>query len=247
MNPLISFEFQTVLSIIITLFSYFFARFIYLKANKNIILQPMLIATSLLIVFVILFNTPLDEYQTGTGVLTWMIAPLSISLMVPLASNIKEIGKILPSILFTLLICATFTVSITLLIAKLLGTSQLSLLSLSSKSVTTPIALVISNQVGGIPSLAALIVIITGVIGVITAPLVFKMLNINDDRAKGITLGLTAHIIGSAYAMEYKSPDDKKISNTIKKNRYAAFSIVSMSLTALLSALLLPWLLPYFL
>lgn len=231
-----------ILSISFTFLAYFSARYIYIKLNKIIFLQPMLVATCVLIILIVTLGIPLDNYQYATHVLTWMIAPLSICLMVPLAENIKEIGKILPHILFTLLICGTFTVVVTLIIAFYLDVARVSLLSLPSKSVTTAIALVISEEVGGLPSLSALIVIITGVIGVVTAPIIFKLLKINDDRAKGITLGLTAHIIGSAYAMEQTKKSDSK-----SKNRYAAYSIVSMSITALISALLIPWLLPYFL
>lgn len=233
-------------SILLTLASYFSARFLYLKLHKNIFLQPMLVATIILMIVIFMFNIPLTTYQQATIPFTWMIAPLSICLMVPLAENLKEIKTILPNIIFTLLFCGTFTVAITLLIAYALGVSHLSLLSLSSKSVTTAIALVISEEVGALPSLAALIVIITGVIGVITAPIIFKILNIKDERAKGITLGLSAHIIGSAYAMEQTSKENNS-SKQNAHNRYASYSIVSMSITALLSALLLPWLLPYFL
>src|SRR5690606_36724244 len=97
-----------ILSILFTFLAYFSARYVYLKLNKIIFLQPMLVATSVLIILIVTLGIPLDNYQYATHGLTWMIAPLSICLMVPLAENIKEIGKILPHILFTLLICGTF-------------------------------------------------------------------------------------------------------------------------------------------
>jgi putative effector of murein hydrolase len=238
---------QLTFSLSITIACYFFARQLYIKLNKNILLQPMLVATSLLIILIKAFEIPLDTFKQGTHILTLMIAPLSIGLMVPLAQNFKEIKSIIPAILFTILIGGAFTVTITLVIAYLLDASQISLLSLSSKSVTTPVALVISKEIHALPSLAALIVIITGVIGVMTAPFIFKILKIQDDRAKGISLGLSAHIIGSAFAMEESSNLPKKeLKGEKSHNRYAAFSIISMSLTALLSALILPWLIPYF-
>lgn len=236
---------QAFLSIGLTLICYFFARYLYLKLDKPILLQPMLIATSVLIFLVNLFDIPLNSFNQGTSSLTWMIAPLSIGLMVPLAENLKDIKRYLPAILFTLTTCGIFTVAVTLLIADLLNTSHLSLLSLASKSVTTPVALIISEEINALPSLAALIVIITGVIGVITAPLIFKIFRINDEKVKGITLGLSAHIIGTAYALEdTKKEGENGSGSTNTTNRYAAYSIVSMSLTALLSAFILPWIIP---
>lgn len=220
-------------ALVATLICYFLARYFYLRLNKTPLLQPMLVATPLLILLISVTKVSLSEYQQGTDLLTWMIAPLAIALMVPLAENIKEIKSLLPAILFTLLVCTSFTVGITLLLAAFLGANELSLLSLATKSVTTPVALLISEEINSLASLAALIVIVTGVMGVLTAPVIFSVLRVKDERAKGITLGLSAHIIGSAYAFE-------------QSRRYAAFSVVSMSITALLSALFLPAAMKFF-
>lgn len=215
------------LSFIATIGIYSLARFIYLKANKFILLQPMLSATVLLGIFLVQSHIPLEQYKEGTFLLTWMIAPLTIALMLPLYERIREIRHLLLPILFTLIICSTFTVALTLLTANYLGASKTSLLSLASKSVTTPVALSISEQIHSLSSLSALIVIVTGVIGVITGPIIFSLAGIKSERAQGLTLGLSAHIIGSTYALE-------------KNHRIAAYSIIAMSLNALLSALLLP-------
>jgi len=216
-----------------TLLCYFFALWFYKKSGRKFFLQPMLIATIILFLFISNSEVALADYQTGTQILTWMIAPLTIGLMIPLFNHLKTIRNLLPVILLTLLICGTFTIVITLLFAYLLGASELSLLSLASKSVTTPVALLISHEINGIPSLAALIVMVTGIIGTLLAPVMFRIMKIKDERAQGITLGLSAHVIGTAYAME-------------KNSRTAAFSVIAMTITALLTAILLPLMVRYF-
>ncbi len=218
---------EALLCLILTCVIYFAARTLFIRFNNNVLLQPMLIATPVLILLLLNTNISLKHYQQGTQLLSWMLAPLTIALMVPLSEHIKSVSKVLPAILLTLILAGAFTVGITLLIAHLLGVNHASWLSLVSKSVTTPVALVISEEISALPSLAALIVIITGVVGVLFAPLVFKLSKETDPRAQGITLGLSAHIIGSAYAIE-------------QNRKVAAYAIVSMSITAILSALLLP-------
>lgn len=210
-----------------TLLSYFLARWLYFKSAKKFYFQPMLIATIILFSFVLTAEIPLVDYQIGTTALSWMIAPLTIGLMIPLFNHLKTIRSLLSTILLTLLLCGTFTVCITLVIAYWLGASKLALLSLSSKSVTTPVALLIAEEINGVPSLSALIVMVTGIIGTLLAPVIFKILNINDERAQGLTLGLSAHVIGTAFALE-------------KSAKTAAFSVIAMTLTALLTAVILP-------
>lgn len=234
-------------SCFITIFWYSIARYVYNLKNKNVLLHPMLSATVALITTVLLFDIEFSNYQQGTQPLTWMIGPVSIGLMVPLFENFKAIKRTAPALLFTLIVGSIFTVFSTVLIAYLLGVSKATLLSLATKSVTTPVALAIGEQTGALPSLSSLIVIVTGVMGVMTAPFIFKRLNIQNTQAQGITLGLSAHIIGSAYAIE--ATDKSKTQNTTgidscntESGELAAFSIVSMSIVALISSFVLPWL-----
>jgi len=244
-----------------TVLCYVFAKKIYNGMNKKPYIHPMLIASLSIILCVALSDISIQNYQQGTQLLTWMIAPASIALMVPLASNIKRIYASAPAIFITLFIGITITLITTLGIAMLLGVSKSSLLALSTKSVTTPIALAIGEKIGSLPALSSLIVIVTGVLGIITGPIIFKIFRITDKKAQGITLGLSAHIIGSAYAYdEANAPKNTEINHTETKEQnpsdnmknqrniknqalnseYVAFSIISMSLVALISAFILP-------
>ncbi len=231
----------TPISLGLSIICYASAKALYDKLNKNVLLHPMLIASIVLITSVAILGIPATDFLEGNTLLTYMIAPVSIGLMVPLAEQFSQVKKNFIPILLTLTIGSAFTLGVTLGIAALLGVSTDSLLGLSTKSVTTPVALAISGTTGALPSLSALIVIITGVFGVITAPLAFRLAKTKSPQAKGLALGLSAHIIGSTHAIE-----EAKQSKDNTGAEYAAFSVLAMGLVALISALSLPWLVPLF-
>ena len=117
-------------------------------------------------------------------------------------------------------------------IASLLGASRETLLSLAPKSVTAPVAMGISERIGGLPSLTAVLVIVTGMVGAICARPILNALRIRSDATAGFALGLAAHGIGTARAFQIS--EEK-----------GAFAGLAMGLTALATALIAPWLVPW--
>ena len=115
-------------------------------------------------------------------------------------------------------------------IAKLLDGSPQTLLSLAPKSVTAPVAMGISEKVGGIPSLTAVLVVTTGIVGAVIGTQLFDWLRVGDDSVKGVAMGVTSHGIGTARAFQVSS-------------EMGAFSGLAMALAAVVTALILPWLL----
>ena len=103
--------------LVATIIFYLGARSLYLKTNKFLLLQPMLLATTLLVVFIAYLDIPIDRYEKSTSLLTALIAPLTIALMIPLYNYLGEIKKLLLPILVTLFIGSIFTIAITLLVA----------------------------------------------------------------------------------------------------------------------------------
>ena len=114
-------------------------------------------------------------------------------------------------------------------LAFALGVEINVLTSLAPKSVTTPIALRIAEKIGGDPSMTTGIVVVTGIMGIIFGPIIFKILNIQDDRIKGYILGISAHAIGSAKAF--------KISQ-----RCGSFAVLGLGVTGVITAIVLPYL-----
>jgi putative effector of murein hydrolase len=130
----------------------------------------------------------------------------------------------------TLVSGVTISAVISITIAGLLGASLQTQLSLAPKSVTAPVAMGISEQIGGIPSLTAVLVVATGIIGAILGTKLFALMRIKDDSVKGIAMGITAHGIGTARAFQVSS-------------EMGAFSGLAMALATFTTTFILPWLL----
>ena len=117
-------------------------------------------------------------------------------------------------------------------IARWFGASLQTQISLAPKSVTAPVAMGISESIGGLPSLTAVLVVVTGILGAVLGTKLFDLLRIRDDSVKGIAMGITAHGIGTARAFQVSA-------------EMGAFSGLAMALSAIFSALLLPGLLDW--
>jgi putative effector of murein hydrolase len=115
-------------------------------------------------------------------------------------------------------------------IARFLGASTQTQLSLAPKSVTAPVAMGISEQIGGLPSLTAVLVVATGILGAVLGTKLFALMRTTDDSVKGIAMGITAHGIGTARAFQVSA-------------EMGAFSGLAMALATLITAFTLPWLL----
>jgi putative effector of murein hydrolase len=142
----------------------------------------------------------------------------------------KSALAILVSLVFGSVTAATSAI----LIAWLLGAQPVSIVSLAPKSVTAPVAMGISEQLGGLPSLTAALVILTGITGAMLGPVVLNLLKVRDGSALGMALGTASHGIGTARALQV--------------NELAgAFSGLAMGLNAIATAILLPllWILLY--
>jgi putative effector of murein hydrolase len=113
------------------------------------------------------------------------------------------------------------------LIARLAGGSNQTLLALAPKSVTTPVAMGITERLGGLPSLTAVLVILTGIVGAVLGPMLLSLLRVKDKRACGVALGTAAHGIATARAVQVSEVA-------------GAFAGLAMGLNALATALLLP-------
>lgn len=215
------------LHLLLTLVAYLIA----LKINKLLggspVFHPVLIAMAILISLLLISGTSYKDYFEGAQFIHFLMGPAIVSLAVPLFDHRARIAKeFLPLILACLTGIFTAVFS-TILLVKLLGGQEVTLLSLIPKSVTTPIGMGISEQIGGIPALTAGIVLITGAIGCVLGPLVFKIFKIEDHSIQGFALGLAAHGFGTAHCFSYS-------------NLAGAFAGLAMGVTGLLSAFLIP-------
>ena len=138
------------------------------KRTGWILINPILVSIALIILFLIGFNIPYETYQESGKMIEFWLKPAVVALGVPLYLQLSQIKKQLVPILLSQMVGCVVGIISVVITAQLLGASHVVVISLAAKSVTTPIAMEVTQAVGGIPSLTAAIVVITGLIGAVT-------------------------------------------------------------------------------
>ena len=185
----------------ITFGVFFFAKLLQKKTGL-VLLNPILLTIAVLIIFLKMTGISYETYNKGGHLIEFWLRPAVVALGVPLYLQLEMIKKqLLPILLSQLAGCIVGVVSV-VLIAKFMGASQEVILSLAPKSVTTPIAIQLSEQSGGIASLTSMAVVICGIFGAIAAPYVFRIFRISSPVAKGLAFGSSAHGVGTAAAVK---------------------------------------------
>lgn len=197
------------------------------ERTRWVFLQPVLV--SMLIVIAVLLACGLDyaEYRQSAEVLTVFLGPATVALAVPLYLNLRRIRQLFWPTLATLLIGGLVATLLGVALAYSFGAEPQMLMSMAPKSVTSPIAMLVADQIGGIAALAAVFVLITGVIGAILGPELLRRLGVRHHAALGMALGLTAHAVGTARALQISE-------------ECGAFAALGMSLMGVATAVLLP-------
>jgi predicted murein hydrolase (TIGR00659 family) len=216
------------LHLTLTLLAYLLGDWIFRRSGKKALFNPVL--TSVLVLMAILFATGTD-YQTyfaGAQFVHFMLGPATVALAVPLYRNLPLIRQLWLPILASIFIGALVSTTSAVVVAQWLGAPKQTLVSLAPKSVTAPVAMGISEKVGGLPSLTAALVVLTGVLGAVIGTAVLASVRVRDDRARGLALGVTSHGIGTARAFQIS-------------DLAGSFSALAMGLMALVSAFALPF------
>ena len=207
---------------------------VYRRSGSRAFLHPLLISTPIIAGLLYLSNLGFDQYYQGNGLLSWLLGPTTVALAVPLSKQMRQLPALLRTISLTVLTGGFVAAVLALSLAVLFNTSEVVLLSIAAKSVTTPIAMGITDQLGGLLTLITLVVLLTGIVGILVADTIFKHTGIVDERWQGLILGISAHAIGTARAFD-KSP------------RCGAFSTLGMGLNGIWTSLFLPSLVGLFL
>lgn len=166
------------------------------------IFNPLLIATILVIAVLLLCDIDYETYNQGAKYITFLLTPATICLAVPLYRQIEVLKKNVAAIVISILCGCVAHVLIIVGIALLFGVDEVLILSFLPKSVTTPIALGISSEIGGIQAVTAVGVVLAGILGAVTGPIVLKVCRITEPVAQGLGLGAPSHAIGTSKALE---------------------------------------------
>ncbi len=219
--------------IVITLLSYKIGIIIYEKFDKHTLLQPIITSYIVILSLIIYTNTSFEEYFKSVEIIHFFLGPATVALALPLYKNLKYLKALLIPVLATLFIAGVFSIVIAVCLLWFLGAELPTILSMTTKSITAPIAVITSEQIGAIPSLAVGFVIITGMIGAVFGSIIFRLIKIKHKTSEGFALGLVSHGIGTARAIEISE-------------KAAAFAALAMGLSGILTAVFLPLIITFF-
>ena len=217
-----------------TMVAYIAGHLLYPKSGKNPLVNSVAIAVIVLIALLWATDTDYTRYFDGAQFVHFMLGPAVVTLAVPLYENRREVRRTILPIVLALLAGSTTAVVSAVGIAVALGASMETVTSLAPKSVASPIAMGIAERIGGLPSLTAGLVIITGILGAIIGTPLFNAMGVKDWRARGFAMGVTAHGIGTARAFQVN-----EVAGT--------FAAIALGLNGVVTAILLPLLIVLFL
>jgi predicted murein hydrolase (TIGR00659 family) len=215
----------------LTLVAYIGAFALYETSRFNPLVNPVAISIVLLTSLLAATGTPYATYFEGAQFVHFLLGPATVALAVPLFEQVPKLRRAWFALTVGLLVGVVVAMVSAVAIAWLLGASTATIASLAPKSVTTPVAMGISEKIGGIPSLTAVIVVLTGIVAAALGRFVFDALGVKAHAVRGFAIGLAGHGQGVARAF-------------IVSDEAGAFAGLAMGLTALATALIAPWLAP---
>jgi len=215
------------LGLTITLVVYQGAYWVYKRANFHPLLNPVALAVATLVVLLKLTGTPYQTYFDGAQFVHFLLGPATVALAIPLYAQLDKLKAAWLPLAGALAAGSVVAIASAIGIAWLLGADATTLVSIAPKSVTTPIAMGIAEKLGGLPSLTAVLVVTTGILGAVMGKYVLDALRIRDHGVRGFAVGLAAHGIGTARAFQVSE-------------QAGAFAGLAMGLNGLATAVLFP-------
>lgn len=210
-----------------TLLAYQIAFSIYTRAKFSPLANPVAIAVALIVLVLTATGTSYQTYFDGAQFVHFLLGPVTVALAIPLYQQIAKLKRDWFALLVGAIVGSVAAITTAMVVAKWLGASTATILSIAPKSVTMSIAMGVAEKIGGLPSLTAVLVMVTGVLGAVMARGILSLMKITDASTCGFALGVTAHGIGTARAFQVSE-------------QMGAFAGLAMGLSGLLTALFLP-------
>ena len=172
------------------------------KKTKMVVLNPIMISAIAIIAFLSLLDIPLQMYQDGCRVLSYLLTPATICLAISFYVQISKLKKQLLPIFVGVLAGVICSAGSICFLSKFFALSDTMLFSLLPKSVTAAIGVPLSEEIGGVAALTTASITITGISGNILSPLFCKWFRLKDPVAQGVAIGTSSHVIGTVRAFE---------------------------------------------
>ncbi|MEM8623025.1 MAG: LrgB family protein [Pseudomonadota bacterium] len=218
---------EPLLHLVLTLLAFQIGSWLYRRAGMSPLANPVLIAVILVVSVLLLTGTDYQSYFEGAQFVHFLLGPATVCLAIPLYRQIERVRRSAWALGVSIL-AGSLTASVSAVaIGWMLSGGRDTLIALAPKSATAPVAMGIAEALGGLPSLTAVLVILTGVLGAMLGPPLLTLIGVRDWAARGVAMGTASHGIGTARALQV--------------NEVAgAFSGLAMGFNALATALLLP-------
>jgi predicted murein hydrolase (TIGR00659 family) len=213
--------------LIITIGVFQIGIILYERSSKALLLQPIFLTYIVVLLLLLVSDTRYEHYYKSVELIDFLLGPATVALAIPLYHNLKLIKKLFLPVVMTLIIGSSVSIILGCGLLFIFGASSEVILSMTTKSITAAIAIITSEQIGAVPSLAVSFVIITGITGAVFGTLVFKIFKIKYDESKGFALGIVSHGIGTSRAIEISE-------------KAGAFSALAMGLGGIFVSIILP-------
>ncbi|KIA82125.1 hypothetical protein BUE93_05610 [Chromobacterium amazonense] len=225
---------QTVLDspltgIFVTLLAYRLALAANRRCDGHPLSNPVLLGVLLVLGWLWLSGSSYQQYMNGARFIQLMLGPATVALAVPLYGNLARLKRAVMPLSVSICVGGLTGMLSAAGLGWWLGLDAPVLVSLATRAVTTPIAMSLAGSLGGVPELAAMFVIVSGIVGAVIAPPLFKLLGWHDDMLLGVATGVSAHGIGTARVFHLSEAA-------------GAFAGLAMGLNGVFTAMLLPWL-----
>lgn len=217
-----------------TLVAYLAADALSARLQRHPLANPVLIAVALVSLVLLVTGTPFPAYFAGAQFVHFLLGPATVALAVPLVLHLPQVRRLLLPLLAALVTGSLTAIVSAVLLAQAFGLDASAVRALAPKSVTAAIAMGTAESIGGDPALTAVFVILTGITGAILVTPLMSLLRIRNVAAAGFATGLASHGIGTARAFQIDP-----LAGT--------FAGIALGLNGLLTALLVPLVLPYLL
>ncbi|VIO72875.1 Inner membrane protein YohK [Bradyrhizobium ivorense] len=211
----------------VTLATYAVADAVSLKTARHPLANPVLHSVWIIAVFLLVTKTSYTAYFAGAQFVHFLLGPATVALAVPLYENRRRVAAAILPMLIALVVGSIVAIVSVVLLAEAFGLPRDVALSLAPKSVTAGVAMGISESLHADPSLTAVAVILTGIMGAIIVTPLMNRAGFTDYRARGFAAGIAAHGIGTARAFQVDEVA-------------GVFAGIAMSLNALVTSLLVP-------
>ncbi|MBP2649229.1 MAG: CidB/LrgB family autolysis modulator [Firmicutes bacterium] len=215
-----------IISLIATVIIYFSAKWCYTRHPK-VYLSPLLTTPLLIIVLLTIANISYESYYVGAKWLNDTLQPATIAFAFPLYKYHTTLKKHASEIFFSVVLGSVIAIISSSMLVRVLSLNSQLGTSLIPHTITTPIAMEVAKNIGGVPTIAAVFVIITGLLGAIIGPTIIKVFHIENEIARGVLFGTSAHGAGTAKAFEFSG-------------KVGTISSLAMIISAIVSAFTIP-------